>query len=224
MALLCAHAERMSLSHRRRLPLVLGDRSFDPRTPTPTPTATPTPLPTPTPRPKLLFRSRPDACYSVHGWVPSDCRIRSDSEDGQLYVQHVDPSHSEFGVFDAQECDRQTTLYGQRNNVLKGMAFSPNGEQVAILYHNWTWCKLNSIWLFDDLLGTPTRRVISFCEADGGDYRHYMVYLNADYLALSISGSESDALVLGIEDSALCTLAEWRANRRACPATTSLGL
>jgi hypothetical protein len=141
--------------------------------------------------------------------VPGDCRIYS--SDGQLYVQQIDRATSRFGVFAVLSGQQLNTFTGDANNDLKGMAFSPDSQQVALMYH---YSYSNWVRLVADLLGTPIKTSLSI----GSAYYHYMVYAASEYLAFSYSGSEANAIVYSTVDGTSCTLTDWRANGGACPA------
>ena len=153
------------------LPFVVNNASF----------LGPTPQPTPLP----IFRPRPDACYSPNGSVDPTCKIYS--TDRMLYVMQTSTSASEFGIFDACNNVQLNTFTGDLNNNLKGMAFSPNSNQVALMYH-YASVTGNQVRFVDDLLGTLTKSSLAI----GAVNYHYMVYLSDNCLGFSFSGSESD--------------------------------
>lgn len=174
------------------------------------------PSPNPSPTVTSIFGDRPDACYSPHGSVPPSCKISS--PDGKLYVMQLAGMNGKFGVFDVCNNGQLNTFTGETGNDLKGMAFSPSSNQVALLYHYAG--RVHKICLIDKLLDTSTKTCRSITLST---YYHYIVYLTDDYLAFS-SGSESNAIVYSIKNGPICTLAEWRANGEACPTTSSSAL
>jgi len=163
------------------LPLIRKD-------PTPTPSSFP---------PPTIFVDRPDACYSPDGSVPFGCRIYS--PDGIVYVVYQNIStnpeglyYNEFGVFSISNDERLNTFYIYTSNDLKGMAFSPDSNQVALMYHYSSGHTPNSkVELVSNLLSNPAFDSLLV----GHKYFHYMVYWTETCLAFSLTRAYTDALM-----------------------------
>lgn len=78
----------------------------------------------------------PNAVNSPNGSVPP--RVKACSPDGTKYVREKEPfNQGQFGIFNAQTDALLTTVsMNEKNNDLKGLAWSPNSQVLAITYHH----------------------------------------------------------------------------------------
>ncbi len=164
-----------------------------------------------------VFGNRPDTCYSPNGSIAISCRIYS--PDGQVFVIQQAGTNSQFGVFSVITNGLLITFTGELNNDLKGMAFSPNSAQVALLYHNDWPSPHENVYLVINLLTAPSKTVFGIPYQYW--WNHYMVYLTNAYLAFSPDGSESNARVSSIDGITRCSLEEWRTGNGQCPMTAT---
>jgi len=107
---------------------------------------------------------------------------------------------SMFGVFNAHNNEQLNTFSGDASNPLKGMAFSPNSRQVALMYHYGTMQnRVRLVW------GLPFMPSYT-CLPIGYTYYHYMVYWTGTYLAFSYAGSNVDAVLSTLPSTYDCSV------------------
>jgi hypothetical protein len=139
--------------------------------------------------PQSIFDNRDDAVYSPNGNVPFGSRAYS--PDGLRYAQEVAPQYQgNIGVFSRSN----NTLFIQFKvlppnitNALKGIAWSPDSQYLAIMYHGTEPVSKPGIYLYSAIDGQEIRFIGS---ADGprGPF-HYMVFnRKGDLILLSYDG------------------------------------
>lgn len=131
------------------------------------------------------FRGRNDALFSPNGTVPFGAAAYS--PDGLLYASEIAPPGSGMiAIFDSDTQEQITTIdesHGSASNDLKSLAWSPDSQKLAIMYHGGL---NNGIWIRD----AHTANLL--VDAVPAFTYHYMVF-SADGTSLLLS---DDGLVV----------------------------
>lgn len=124
-----------------------------------------------------VFNSRPDAVYSPHGSVPEGSRAFAQDR----YAMEISPTgQGNIGVYDRESDEllvQIDALPGRHTNNLKGLAFSPDGAYLAVMYHGFH-------------PGTPRRGVTIYDSATGEMVKRINIGTPFHYMAFSHAGDE----------------------------------
>ncbi len=131
-----------------------------------------------------IFDNRSDAAYSPEGSVPADARAYTQDR----YATEVPPlDRGNIGIFDRNSEDpvlQIQALPEGHTNDLKGLAWSPDGDYLAVMYHGGS---RPGVTIYDAESGEIAQEIGSV------GWHHYMVFSRTgDELLLSRRGEEID--------------------------------
>jgi len=136
-----------------------------------------------------------EAVCSPHGFVPFGQGARS--PDGARYAQEIEPEdHGNIGIFDVRSHEllvQIDALIGD-NNDLKGLAWSPDGRLLAVMYH-WGDGPSISVYRTDSGERIGPFNIIPYDnDPQYRPYYHYMVFSDdGRYINVSINGNKVNA-------------------------------